>query len=161
MKVAQVFAVILAAIFAVKGIFTVQSWLEVVGWEKTAAVVSFIGMPDGAVFGTYTDSAGVIHEMTDGGSTTACTYVDEAGTTHIVKQGALYTDPFFQGNGHNNVESNYGKTVDVLYNPETFETRQFSLLILDTAVTAAGVAISAVFLILSFRIKKHSNKSNS
>lgn len=150
MKALRVLAVVLGAVFIVKVFFAVGSWCQVIGWEKTTAVVSFIGLPDGAVFGTYTDNKGVIHESTDGGSETPRTYVDEDGVTHV-SCGALYLDCFLQGNGHKNIESNFGKSVDILYNPETFETRQLSLLILDTAITAGGLAISAVFLILSFR----------
>lgn len=151
MKAGRVFAVALAVIFSVKGFFTVKSWCEVIGWEKTTAVVSFIGLPDGAVFGSYTDNAGVIHDHTDGETES---YIDETGATHTAENSILYRDPFLGGNGHNDIEVHYGKSVDLLYSPETFETRSLSLMILDTAISCGGMAVSALLLVLTFRKRK-------
>lgn len=33
--------------------------IKLLSWEKTTAQITFIGLPDGAVFGNYTDYRGV------------------------------------------------------------------------------------------------------
>ena len=36
--------------------------IQAIGWKKTTLTITFIGLPDGTVFGDYTDAAGRKHE---------------------------------------------------------------------------------------------------
>lgn len=67
------------------------------GWIITTAKITFIGMPDGIVFGTFTDCDGKVHS----------------------EQTMYYDDSFQLYFSSVPIESYFGNTVRIMYDPST------------------------------------------
>ncbi|MGN0684004.1 MAG: hypothetical protein ACI4JY_10050 [Oscillospiraceae bacterium] len=72
-------------------------------WIITTAKITFIGTPDGVVFGTFTDYNGMLH-------TDQVMYTDDKFKPASLIKGPPRYDP----------KPYIGKTVKIMYNPEAF-----------------------------------------
>lgn len=84
-------------------LFTIKLRVERHGWIITTAEITFIGTPDGVVFGTFTDYNGMIH-------TDQAMYIDDKFKPASLIKGPPRYDP----------GPYIGKTVKIMYNPKTF-----------------------------------------
>ena len=104
--------------------------IKVINWYKTTLTVTFIGTPDGTVFGNYIDSKGQQH----------------------LNESAFYKSSF---SGYKkNVEQYYGNVITIMVNPETGEIINYDDLLKNNTVFL-GLAI--LFGILLF-INKNRQK---
>lgn len=72
-------------------------------WIITTAKITFVGTPDGVVFGTFTDYNGMVH-------TDQAMYIDDKFKPTSLIKGPPRYDP----------EPYIGKTVKIMYNPKAF-----------------------------------------
>lgn len=126
MKFIRILALIISALLIVINIFNYFSKKD---WIETTATITFVGLPDGMVFGNYTDLYGNTHDNT-----------------------ALYIDYFHQGHGAD-VDALSGKEVDIIYNPATNEIKKKNNLFMYFSL----IFIIAT-LILHFSFKKRSRE---
>lgn len=100
-------------------------------WIKTDATITFIGKPQGVVFGDFTDDKGILHE-----------------------EEALYSDLRFFGYGGRNVEPYYGKQVKILYKPSTGEIVSYDNLLMDALMSVGLFGITSVVLFIINKKRK-------
>ncbi|MBO5342990.1 MAG: hypothetical protein J6A57_00880 [Ruminococcus sp.] len=93
-KIIRIVLIILIAISAVIMCCNAYNLFNMRNGEKADCTISFVGLPDGVVFGDFVDSDGVQH-------------IEEP----------LYTDYFLQGH-RNNVEYLYGKHITIIYDKQ-------------------------------------------
>ncbi len=77
--------------------FNINTYMHQRNWVTTTATITFVGLPDGVVIGTYTDI-----------------------NNHTHSDVTLYIDPFYKGYNAN-VDRLVGKKIDIIYNPLTGE----------------------------------------
>ena len=77
--------------------FNINTYMHQQNWVTTTATITFVGLPDGAVIGTYTDI-----------------------NNHTYSDVTLYIDPFYKGYNAN-VDRLVGKKIEIIYNPLTGE----------------------------------------
>ena len=77
--------------------FNINTYMHQRNWVTTTATITFVGLPDGAVIGTYTDI-----------------------NNHTYSDVTLYIDPFYKSYNAN-VDRLVGKKIDIIYNPLTGE----------------------------------------
>ena len=77
--------------------YNINTYFHRQNWIETTAKITYVGLPDGAVIGMYTDINGNIHSDV-----------------------TLYIDYFHQGHSVN-VDGLIGKEIDIVYNPLTGE----------------------------------------
>lgn len=99
-KFIKVLLIIFWIISIIWCVFNVGFFLHRRDWVVATATITFVGLPDGAVIGAYTDADGNVH-----------------------KDVALYIDYFHQGYGAD-VDNMIGKEVSIIYNPITGETNK-------------------------------------
>ena len=93
-KIIMLIIFILSIIWFVSNISTYMHQRD---WATATATITFVGLPDGAVIGTYTDI-----------------------NNHTYSDVTLYIDPFINGY-HANADGLIGKEIDIIYNPFTGE----------------------------------------
>lgn len=95
------------------------------GWYRTAAEVEFIGLPDGIVFGSYTDRSGIPHS----GEKLFASYLAQGHTVRV--------------------EQYYGRSIDIIINTDNGEIASVGLMTLLWAapLTAAATAFAALLLL--------------
>ena len=77
--------------------FNISTYIHQRNWITTTATITFVGLPGGVVFGTYTDI-----------------------NNHTHSDVTLYIEPFYKGDNAN-VDRLVGKKIDIIYNPLTGE----------------------------------------
>lgn len=77
--------------------FNISTYIHQRNWITTTATITFVGLPDCVVFGTYTDI-----------------------NNHTHSDVTLYIEPFYKGDNAN-VDRLVGKKIDIIYNPLTGE----------------------------------------
>ena len=126
----KIFKIILIPVFIISLIcsayFTVKD-IKVRNWHKTTLTVTFIGLPDGNVFGDYTDANGVQH-----------------------KNEPAFIKSSFSGY-KTKVEQYYGKTFTILDNPETGLIVNYDDLFRDSMIFFGLTALSGILLFLSIK----------
>lgn len=98
--------------------------------EIADCTITFIGLPDGAVFGDFTDSDGVDH-------------VNEY----------LYSSGFLQGDSAD-VEKYYGTHIKILYDKESGEIINYGQAVTSTLVCAFLILISVIIIWIMKRKRK-------
>ena len=112
----------------------IVSAVRVRHYFRTTMVITFIGTPDGALFGTYTDQNGEEHVNVPA-------YVDSAFSGHS-----------------KNVEQYYGKEVEILYDAETGDIWSYENLRQSIVISAAVFAGAGMLIyLLGFRRKKQAS----
>lgn len=112
-------------------------------WIITTAEITFVGLPDGTVFGSFTDNNGAVH-------------TDQA----------MYTDDKFmpagliKGPSRNDPESYIGKTVKIMYDPMALNMDNgmeiesgidsYDKWLRGIIVSGSAFGVSAAFLIVIF-----------
>lgn len=96
--------------------------IKVRNWYKTTLTVTFIGKPDGTVFGDYTDAKGQLHQNKP-----------------------AYYEPFFSGYSKD-AEQYYGKVVTIMENPETGEVLNYDGLIRNNILCFGLTSLSGAIL---------------
>lgn len=91
--------------------------------EKADCTITFIGLPDGTVFGDFTDSDGVVH-------------INEA----------LYTSSFLQI-FNTNAEHCCGTQITILYDPHSGRIINYDHTIRILSISAALMVLSALWLV--------------
>lgn len=108
--------------------FNVIDGVQKRDWVVTNAVIERIGLPDGAVFGTYKDQDGTIHS------------------------GELYISSFLQGQNAN-TEKYIGREIKIIYNPQTDKVSNYDNFMLSWYISVGLSVISGLVLCLLKRIK--------
>lgn len=98
------------------------TWFRMRNAYKTECTITFIGLPDGAVFGDFVDADGILHENE-----------------------ALYIDEDFQGHSAK-VEQHYGKTITILYDKESGIAVNYDHTVSSTLMSAALIAVCILLL---------------
>ena len=115
-------------ISAVLCIFSIKDCITKREWQPAKAEITFVGLPDGAVIGTYTDSKGTIHT-----------------------EEMLYIDFLHQGYKAK-VDDLIGKTVNIVYDEKTGKTdidrkREYF-------ISAASFILSFLSVIIIYKKRK-------
>lgn len=108
-------------------VFKIIDGIQKREWVITTATIYDIGLPDGAVFGTYKDQQGIVHSQ------------------------ELYCSTFYQV-FDKNIEKYNGKKVKIIYNPNTLTDKHkpdiekynpyyFSLIALVVSIMFLGLCI--------------------
>lgn len=106
--------------------------IKVRNWHKTTLTVTLIGLPDGNVFGDYTDANGVQHKNEP-------VFIKSSFSRYKTK-----------------VEQYYGKTFTILDNPETGLIVNYDDLFRDSIIFFGMTALSGILLFLSIKYQgKH------
>lgn len=111
-------------------IFCAVKDVKVQNWHKTILTVTFIGKPDGTVFGDYTDAKGQLHQNKP-----------------------AYYEPFFSGYSKD-AEQYYGKVVTIMENPETGEVLNYDRLFRNNIIFFSLTIVSGVLLFISRKHRK-------
>ncbi|MBE6880824.1 MAG: hypothetical protein E7490_08345 [Ruminococcaceae bacterium] len=93
----MIISIIIFVLSVIWIVFNIITSIHRQSWIVTTATITFVGLPDGAVIGTYTDI-----------------------NNHTHSDVTLYID-FFHKGYHANVDELIGKEVDIIYNPLTGE----------------------------------------
>ena len=109
--------------------------IQAIGWKKTTLTITFIGLPDGTVFGDYTDAAGRKHE----------------------NEAALTMSGFLRGK---DVEQYYGQKITILCGTEKGEVLDYSGLIKANIIAFCITLISGLLLYFGFIRKKVPQRDN-
>ena len=122
--------ILMLPVFAGALLLTVRSarsLLKTRNWYRTTLTVTFIGLPDGTVFGDYTDAHGTLHQ----------------------NEPAL---PFSFGD-RNHVEQYYGTEIAVLNDPDTGELVKADGMV-SNLLLSGGVTLLSGGLFLLLRPRK-------
>ena len=120
------FRFVVLALMIVSLIWCVFNIIDVVkkrGWIVTTATIERIGLPDGAVFGTYKDQEGSVHS------------------------GELYIDSFLQGYD-TNTEKYIGENVKIIYQPQTGKVSNYDKIIFSRCISGGLLVISGLTLFI-------------
>ena len=128
MKFLKVFLIIWMIISAVLCIFSIKDCITKREWQPAKAEITFVGLPDGAVIGTYTDSKGTIH-------TEEMLYIDFLHQSYKAR-----------------VDDLIGKTVNIVYDEKTGKTdidrkREYF-------ISAASFILSFLSVIIIYKKRK-------
>ena len=127
-RVTVIMVMVVSALILCSSIYTL---VQMRNGEKVDCTITFIGLPDGTVFGDFTDSDGVVH-------------VNEP----------LYTSCILQGYNHD-VEPYYGKHAVFLYDKHSGKIVNYENVIRNITVSIAILLLSSVIVgKCSLRIKK-------
>ena len=123
---------ILTVIFALSvfgAILCAVDDIRAAGWHKTTLTITDIGLPDGVVFGDYTDAAGQNHE-------------NEA----VLNWGGSFRS--------NSVEQYYGQKITILCGTEKGDVLDYESLIKNNIISFGLMFISGFLLYFGFFRKK-------
>jgi len=109
--------------------------IQAIGWKKTTLTITFIGLPDGTVFGDYTDAAGRKHE----------------------NEAALTMSGFLRGK---DIEQYYGQEITILCGTEKGEVLDYTGLIKANIIAFCITLISGLLLYFGFIRKKVPQRDN-
>ena len=104
--------------------------------ETADCTITFIGLPDGAVFGDFTDSDGVDH-------------INEF----------LYLNGFLQGDSAD-VEKYYGTHIKIMYDKESGEIINYGHTVTSALIGAALILVSGIIFWI-MRLKENSNNKRA
>lgn len=127
-KIVPVIVIIFSAMFICVNI---SRLVQMRSGEIADCTITFIGLPDGAVFGDFTDSDGVEH-------------VNEY----------LYLNGFLQGDSAD-VEKYYGTHIKILYDKQSGEIINYGYTVTSTLVCAFLTLISVIIIWIMKRKRKN------
>ena len=129
------FRIVLIIVIVISALFmcgSIGRLIQMRNGEIADCTITFIGLPDGAVFGDFTDSDGVDH-------------VDEY----------LYLNGFLQGDSAD-VERYYGVHIKILYDKQSGEIINYGYTVTSTLIGALLILISVIIIWIMKRKRKNS-----
>ena len=129
-KMIRVILITVFIISLIKLSFCAVKDIKVRDWHKTTLTVTFIGLPDGTVFGDYTDANGQYHQ----------------------NEPVFHKSSFF--GYHKDVEQYYGKAITILDDPATGEVLNYDDLFPKNILYLGLAVISGVLLFISIKYRK-------
>lgn len=133
------FRIVLIIVIVISALFmcgSIGRLIQMRNGEIADCTITFIGLPDGAVFGDFTDSDGVEH-------------VNEF----------LYLNGFLQGDSAD-VEKYYGTHIKIMYDKESEEIINYGYTVTSTLVGTALILVSVVILWI-MKLKGNSNSKRT
>ncbi|MDO5559826.1 MAG: hypothetical protein Q4F95_09545 [Oscillospiraceae bacterium] len=131
MKKFKFFVIILTVLSLIMSIYNVIDGVRKRDWFVTTATIDRIGLPDGAVFGTYKDQKGIVHSE------------------------ELFLGTFLQGY---KIESRkyIGEKVKIIYEPQTGKILNYYKIIFYRWIS--GILLVVSVLLIIFINKKRDGK---
>lgn len=129
------FRIVLIIVIVISALFmcgSIGRLIQMRNGEIADCTITFIGLPDGAVFGDFTDSDGVEH---------ANEY--------------LYLNGFLQGDSAD-VEKYYGTHIKILYDKESGEIINYGHTVTSALIGALLILISVIIIWIMTRKRKNS-----
>lgn len=133
----RIVLILIAALSLAVCLSCIATRIERRDWIITTAEITFVGLPDGIVFGTFEDFNGTLH-------TDQVLYSDARFQPEFIISGGPITDP----------EPYYGTTVRIMYSPEDTDLRNidsYDNWLADCIGSGVCFGASLVFLILLYR----------